>query len=108
MDAHRKHMSAFLANLSGKQNTVVVSEIKHQAIIEHLKAPKDPVNAKLKWWAREKGMRLANFPDLDLKDVLVILKKGRGFFIHFHALPKKGGGLFIHFCVNLNSRCCIW
>ena len=81
MEAHREYMSDVLDQISGTKNTIIIQAKKHAAIKQILKAQADkksfPCKAKLKWWIKNRGITLINFPDLGLEDVLVMLKKGR-------------------------------
>ena len=57
--------------VSSARNSKVISKVKYDQIVSVLTGnSSDDVNAKFRWWVKEKSFQLLNIPELGLTDVL--------------------------------------
>ena len=78
-EKHRKHMNSYLSSLdegkNGKRTSKTLSEQKYNQCVQYLQNPSLITDPQFKHWIeKKKEFELISYPDMGLKDVLVVPK----------------------------------
>ena len=89
MDEHHRVVQECVTQLSSVNNSKVLSKDKYDQIVSQLSnsASTSNLNPKFRWWIKEKGYQLFNFPEIGLTDVLCVPPKKQ--VIKFPSFNKK-------------------
>jgi len=74
MDAHRVHMEEYALKAGDTARSLVISDHKHAAILQHLQDPTAKIDAKLKHYIKKKGFQVMDLPALGITQALVVPK----------------------------------
>lgn len=76
MDGHTRNIQQYVETIAGSNNSKVLSKDKYDKIVSQLSGSANGDNsAKFRWWIKNKGFQLLNFPELSLNDVLCVPAK---------------------------------
>ena len=106
MEEHYRVINDCVAKISSARNSKVLSKERYDKIVSQLceNSSSDP-NAKFRWWVKDKGYKLFNFPEIGLTDVLCIPAKNQVIIYFFLALLILRLSLLYLFLVKISIRC---
>ena len=82
MEEHYRVIQDCVGKVSSVNNSKVLSKEKYDQIVFQLSdsATSSVLHAKFRWWIKDKGYKLLNFPELGLTDVLCVPAKKQVIF----------------------------
>ena len=72
---HKEHMITMSSAQGESKKSPVITKVKYDAIVKHLRNLNDKVDAHFRHWVKGREFKLLDMPALGLSDTLVVPKK---------------------------------